>query len=213
MNLEVRNIADQIVDLLRERILSGNVRADAPIRQDALASEFGVSKIPLREALARLEQDGLLISQPHRGYFVRPMTLAEVEDIYALRLKIEPDAVATAAKLATQQDRELATKALTTFKREAASRNVSGGTHNRAFHLTLVRPCRQNVTIDILERLHVLSDRYVCKHLEPLGRNARADSEHDGLLETWLVNDTKRLTVLAYMHIANTLEDLRQQLT
>ena len=112
MSLEVRNIADQIVDLLREKILSGNVQADTPIRQDALASEFGVSKIPLREALARLEQDGLLVSQPHRGYFVRPMTLAEVEDIYALRLKLEPDAVATAANLATPQERELATKAL-----------------------------------------------------------------------------------------------------
>jgi hypothetical protein len=53
----------------------------------------------------------------------------------------------------------------------------------------------------------------VNKHLEPLGRNARADAEHDGLLESWLGNDAKRLKVLAYMHIANTLEDLRQQLT
>lgn len=213
MNLEVRNIADQIVELLRERILAGTIQTDTAIRQDALASEFGVSKIPLREALARLEQDGLLISQPHRGYFVRPMTLPEVEDIYALRLKIEPDAVATAAELATPQEREVAIAALAAFKHEAASRNVSGGAHNRAFHLSLVRPCRQNVTIDVLGRLHVLSDRYVNKHLEPLGRNARADAEHDGLLESWLGNDAKRLKVLAYMHIANTLEDLRQQLT
>jgi DNA-binding GntR family transcriptional regulator len=141
------------------------------------------------------------------------MTLAELEDIYALRLKIEPDAVATAAGLATPEEREAAIEALARFKREAASRNVSGGAHNRAFHLSLVRPCRQNVTIDILERLHVLSDRYVCKHLEPLGRNARADAEHDGLLDSWLANDSKRLKRLAYMHIANTLEDLRQQLT
>jgi len=51
------------------------------------------------------------------------------------------------------------------------------------------------------------------RNLEPLGRNARADAEHDGLLETWLASDSKRLSVLAYMHIANTLEDLRQQLT
>jgi DNA-binding GntR family transcriptional regulator len=213
VNLDVRNIADQIVEILRDRILAGTVQLGTAIRQEALASEFGVSKIPLREALARLEQNGLLISQPNRGYFVRPMTVAEVEDIYALRLKLEPDAVAAAAKRATPQDRDVAVEALQAFKREAASRNVSGGAHNRAFHLSLVRPCRQNVTIDILERLHVLSDRYVCKHLEPLGRNTRADSEHDALLETWLSNDSKRLSLLAYMHIANTLEDLRQQLT
>ena len=63
----VRNLADQLVELVRDRILSGEVPPDLPIRQDALATELGVSKIPLREALTRLEQEGLLRSQANRG--------------------------------------------------------------------------------------------------------------------------------------------------
>ena len=54
MTAIVRNLPDQIVELVRDRILSGSVAADRPIRQDAMAAELGVSKIPLREALTRL---------------------------------------------------------------------------------------------------------------------------------------------------------------
>ena len=94
MPLEIRTLSDRLVEVLRDFILSGAIEPDFPIRQDSLAAELRVSKIPLREALARLEQDGLVISQPNRGFFVRPMSPEEAEEIYALRLKLEPDAVA-----------------------------------------------------------------------------------------------------------------------
>ena len=68
----IRNLSDQLVDLVRDRILAGQVPIDQAIRQDALASELGVSKIPLREALTRLEQEGLVRSQANRGYYGGP---------------------------------------------------------------------------------------------------------------------------------------------
>ena len=55
-----RTLSDHLVEAMRERILSSQLSPDQPIRQDVLAAEMGVSKIPLREALARLEQEGLL---------------------------------------------------------------------------------------------------------------------------------------------------------
>ncbi len=73
----LRNLPDQLADLLRERILAGQAEPGRPVRQDALAAELGVSKIPLREAMARLEQEGLLRSETNRGYFVRPLSAAE----------------------------------------------------------------------------------------------------------------------------------------
>src|ERR1043165_8390007 len=101
-----RGPPDQIFDLVRERIVSGQVPDDLPIRQDALAAELGVSKIPLREALTRLEQEGLVHSRVNRGYFVSPLGAAEAEEVYALRMKLEPDAVALAAERATDSERE-----------------------------------------------------------------------------------------------------------
>ena len=64
MSIVIRTISEQAYQLMRERILTGSLPAGAPVRQDAVAEELGVSKIPLREALSRLEQDGLLSSSP-----------------------------------------------------------------------------------------------------------------------------------------------------
>src|SRR5215510_1508719 len=125
--LEIRTLSDRLVEVLRDFILSGAIESELPIRQDALASELRVSKIPLREALARLEQDGLVVSQPNRGFFVRPMSPEEAEEIYALRLKLEPDAAAVASLKATEADHERARLALAHFDAEAVAQKPTVG--------------------------------------------------------------------------------------
>ncbi|MGZ8406482.1 MAG: GntR family transcriptional regulator, partial [Caulobacteraceae bacterium] len=79
-------LPDLVYQAVRERILSGDLAAGKPVRQDTLAGELGVSKIPVREALNRLERDGLLLSNPRRGYEVRPLTSEEAEEVFDLRL-------------------------------------------------------------------------------------------------------------------------------
>ncbi|WP_033922809.1 GntR family transcriptional regulator [Sphingomonas sp. 37zxx] len=208
----VRNLPDQLVDLVRDRILAGTVDPDRAIRQDALAAELGVSKIPLREALSRLEQEGLVRSQANRGYFVRALTGAEAEEVFALRLKIEPDAVAAAAIRANDQQRSEAIEILGKLDEVTNAHGDGVGAFNRAFHLALIRPSGQVITLQLLERLHVLSERYVRKHLEPLGRDRRANDEHADLLECWLARDVSSLSVRMAAHIEQTLVDLRRQL-
>lgn len=212
MSIVVRNLSDQLVEVVRNRILSGEVSDRQPIRQDALAAELGVSKIPLREALARLEQDGLVHSQANRGFFVRSLSTDEAEDVYALRLKIEPDAIALAAERADDDDHRTAVEMLSTLDRVTDQRGDGVGAFNRAFHMALIRPGKQFVTVNLLERLHVLSERYVRKHLEQLGRDERANEEHRELLDVWLARDVDRLVALTRDHIQITLDDLRLQL-
>jgi len=210
MTLLVRSLADQLVDVVRDRILAGEVPADRPIKQDKLAAELGVSKIPLREALARLEEDGLIVSQPNRGFFLRPLTTAEAEEVYALRLKLEPDAMQVAATRATEQERQAAIEALNRVDGVVDAGDDEVGAYNRAFHMALVRPSRQNITIAIINRLQVMSERYVRKHLEPIGRDVRASEEHRQMLEAWLVRGD--IAGLARDHLGTTLAELRGQL-
>ncbi|MFN3820454.1 GntR family transcriptional regulator [Blastomonas sp.] len=212
MSIIVRNLSEQLVDLVRERILTGDVSPDRPIRQDALAAEFGVSKIPLREALARLEQEGLLASQANRGFTVRPLNAREAEEVYALRLKLEPEMIALAARTATPADQQAAIEMFDRLHPATDSRGDGVGAFNRAFHLAMLRPAAQPVTLTILERLHVLSERYVRKHLEPLGRDARAKEEHREILDVWMARDERRIAALTVVHIGKTLDDLRLQL-
>jgi DNA-binding GntR family transcriptional regulator len=208
----VRNLSDQLVDLIRERILDGTVPSGQPIRQDALASELGVSKIPLREALARLEQEGLVTSQVNRGYVVSSLRPEEAEEVYALRLKLEPEAVALAAIHATDADRQKAIQASQELDAATEAHGSGVGALNRAFHLSIIRPSGQAITTTFLERLHILSERYVRKHLEPLGRNQRANEEHDTILQMWLDRDPL-VSKLVQAHIRKTIIDLRRELS
>ncbi|MDC7683442.1 GntR family transcriptional regulator [Asticcacaulis sp. BYS171W] len=211
MAIIVQTLSEQIFTLVRDQIISGKIPINESIRQDALAAELGVSKIPLREALARLEQDGLLLNLKNRGYFVRPLNSDEVEEIYALRLKIEPDAVAQASLVATDADRRVAKDALLALDAAAHSDKGEVGKLNRAFHMALVRPLNRQVTIQIIERLHIISERYVGKHLEPAGRDDRAHKEHTEMYEVWAAGKAQQASAMMHDHIASTLYDLRAQ--
>jgi len=210
MSIVARTLSDQAFEIVRDRILSTRIPPLAPIRQEALAEELGISKIPLREALARLEQQGLLSSHPNRGFFVPALTATEAEEVFALRLKIEPEAAGVASMEADDVARDAAKAALAALERISDPHEAVA--FNRAFHLALVRPSRRLVTTQLVERLHVLAERYVRKHLEPEGRRDRAGSEHRALLEAWLARDAATVEVLLEHHIASTLHDLRLQL-
>ncbi len=212
MSLVIRNLSDQLVDLVRERILSGRVPPDGPIRQDALAAELGISKIPLREALARLEQEGLLKSQANRGFFVRSLNRVEADEVYALRLKLEPDVMALAAERADEAEHQAAINTLATLYQVTDEGGDGVGAFNRAFHMALLRPSSQPLSVNILERLHILSERYVRKHLEPLGRDERANDEHREMLDAWLARDGQLIRELTVAHIRKTMDDLMVQL-
>lgn len=189
--------------------MAGQLPVDEPVRQDALATELGVSKIPLREALARLEQDGLLFSQANRGWFVRPMSMAEAEEIYDLRLAIEPTAAARASLAASEDERNTARQAFAALDAAARDDLSAVAKCNREFHTALVRPCHRMLTAQLSERLEILAERYVLAHLEPAGREDRAHLEHRILLDTWLARDAEQVHSLLVHHLSSTLDDLR----
>ncbi|HEX8661209.1 MAG TPA: GntR family transcriptional regulator, partial [Brevundimonas sp.] len=196
-----RPLPDQIFTEARERILSGRLPADSPIRQDALAIELGVSKIPLREALARLESDGLVVSHPNRGFIVRPLSRADAEDVFDLRLRIEPNACVLGALGADQAAHDAARAAFAAL--DAALRNglADIGRRNREFHLALVRPSGRGVTIETVDRLLALSERYVRVHLGEHRRLDRASHEHETVLCAWLERRTEVLRRETQAHI------------
>ncbi len=212
MSILIRTISEQAYQLMRERILTGSLPAGAPVRQDAVAEELGVSKIPLREALSRLEQDGLLSSSPNRGYVVRALTADEAEEVFQLRLKLEPDATAQACQKADALGRAAARDAFEVMDEELARQGPDYVLLNRRFHAALVRPGVGLITRQLVERLHILAERYVRMHLEGAGRDARASAEHRELLETWLARDAAGIAALTRDHIAGTLRDIREQL-
>src|SRR3546814_10935517 len=195
MPLVSQTLSEQLVNRVRDRILSGRVPANSPIRQDALAKELGISKIPLREALARLLLEGRFQSDVTRGFFVRGLNTDGAGEVYALRLRLEPDAVVLAAERATPEQHRIAIDTLATLCEVTEAGGGRVDAFNRAFHLALLQAAGQPITVNFLERLHVLSARYVRKHLEPLGRDERANEEHRQMPDAW-ARDSDRFRAL-----------------
>jgi DNA-binding GntR family transcriptional regulator len=205
----VQSMTSQLIVRLRNRILAGTYAPGSALRQDTLASEFGTSKIPVREALVQLQSEGLVDIFPNRGFQVRPLAAAELDEVFSLRLQIEPAAVAQGARLATASDRAAARKALLQLNAALAAEEFSSsGELNRTFHLLLIVPSLQPVAAEILSRLHTLAQRYVQAHLRPEGRVKRATREHTALLKAWSSGKSKEARALIHAHIESTRDDL-----
>jgi DNA-binding GntR family transcriptional regulator len=205
----VQSMTSQLIVRFRERILAGTYAPGSALRQDSLASEFGTSKIPVREALVQLQSEGLVDIFPNRGFQVRPLATSELDEVFSLRLQIEPNAVALGAKLAVTADHAAARQALDRLNDAlTAGEFSSSGRLNRAFHLLLIVPRLQPVANEILGRLHTLAQRYVQAHLRPEGRVKRATREHAALLKTWSGGKSKEVRALVHTHIESTRDDL-----
>jgi DNA-binding GntR family transcriptional regulator len=202
-------MTSQLIVHFRDRILAGTYPPGSALRQDTLASEFGTSKIPVREALVHLQSEGLVDIFPNRGFQVRPLTTTELDEVFSLRMQIEPAAVALGAKLAIAADHAAAGDALDELNDALQAEEFSSsGRLNRAFHLLLIVPRVQPVASDILSRLHTLAQRYVQAHLRPEGRVKRATREHAALLKAWRLGNSQKACALIYAHIKSTRDDL-----
>ena len=104
MRAESLTAQDLVLDAVREAILTGIIVPGARLRQEELAELFGTSRIPVREALRALEYEGLLTSEPHRGFTVTSLDADDIEEVYELRILLEGQAVRLAIPMMTDED-------------------------------------------------------------------------------------------------------------
>ncbi|MCC6174299.1 MAG: GntR family transcriptional regulator [Chloroflexi bacterium] len=138
--LVVKSKAEAVYDLLRDRILSGEVAPGQPLSIDGLARELGVSKIPIREAIARLEAERLVEVVMHVGARVAPISVAEAENIYPIRHVLCDLGVHLAAGQIgdrTLDDLERLQDEMEAATRARDTRRIDP--LNREFHLAIVR--------------------------------------------------------------------------
>ena len=135
--LEIKSVVDQVHAELLERIVAGELPPGARLRQEALAEELGVSRTPLREALARLVSEGLVEFVPNRGATVARRDFTDMQNAWRARLVIEPGAARLAAErrdpAAIERMRETVLR-----QRSVADDVTSSFALNREFHLALV---------------------------------------------------------------------------
>jgi DNA-binding GntR family transcriptional regulator len=202
-------VASRLVDIVRARILCGAIAPGEPVRQANLAAEFGVSKIPLREALTSLEGEGLLVSVARRGYMVSPLAAAEAIEIFDLRLTLEPLAAVAGARVATDADRDEIKRILGLMNRATRKSDVDAISDlNRAFHMSMFVPTKYPVTGKMMNTLLTLAQRYVHIYLMGAGRDKDAQRNHEDMANAWSAGDLPKTLELVTQHIVETKEEL-----
>src|SRR5262245_50800369 len=174
-----QTLTSMTVDAIRERILRGHYPEGEPLRQDAIGSELGVSRIPVREALRQLEAEGLVNFNPHRGAIVSVLSLKQIRELFELRAEIEGELIRRAVPLMTPDDHAKADRILDAYELALRDGEVSvWGALNWEFHSTLYAPAERELTMSIVANLHRHSDRYLRMQLALTHGETRARHEH-----------------------------------
>jgi DNA-binding GntR family transcriptional regulator len=203
VRLQRQTVASMTLDAIRDGILHGHYTEGEPLRQDALADELGVSRIPIREALRQLETEGLVTFNPHRGAIVSSLSLAEIEEVFELRATIEPDLLRRAMPHLTTYQLDQADEVLDRYAVALRTGDVSQwGELNWQFHASLYAPAERPITMGIVQRLHQQSDRYLRMQLALTHGETRANEEHRAIAAAARAHDTKRACQLVRDHIA-----------
>jgi DNA-binding GntR family transcriptional regulator len=177
-------VADAATRELRQRIMSGEYQDGKPLRQDALADELGVSRIPVREALSRLESEGLVASFPHRGYVVTGLSRAEISELFELRGLLEPELIRLAIPRMTEADFEKAEEMLASYAiRLDTSDSREWAELNVGYHMALYAASGRKRTLEIVRGLLLNTDRYTRLVLTLEHGPDDAKDDHSSLLE------------------------------
>ena len=207
--LKNRTLSAAIGDQIRQDILNGAYASGAQLRQDMLAAAFGVSRIPVREALFQLEAEGFVQIEPHKGAIVTSLSPAEVEDVFALRSLLEPRLLRASIGGLTQEDLAGLDAIQSEFNAAIKSRDTGRwGTLNARLHLAMYARAGLPRTLSIVTGLLQTSERYTRIQLATKAAWQRAQAEHAELVELCRAGNAEAACALLVQHIAAVQQDL-----
>lgn len=184
--LKRQTIPEELAAAVRERILSGDLPEGSLLRQEALAAEYLVSRIPVREALRLLESEGLVELRTHRGAVVTAHSPEQIGELFDLRTLLERDLVVRAVPRATAQEIAHAERVLTQV--DAAYRKNDAhawGALNTEFHRSLYMPAQRVQTLALVESINLVLERSIRLYHRLIRAFAKAQSDHWEILRLY----------------------------
>ena len=198
-----------VPEALRNRILTGDLTGGTQLRQEALSQEFGVSRVPVREALRQLEAEGLVRIFDHRGAVVTELSLDDVRELLDIRALVESDLLLRAVPRQCAADIDEAAAALAEFETALARHDIAHwGTLNARFHIALYRAAGRPQTMALVESLHNRTDRYTRMQILLTNFADRAQAEHPHLLALCRSKDAIGAAAFLRQHVLNAADSL-----
>lgn len=182
------NISGEVAEQIRDMIANGALPADSRINEVHLAQELGVSRTPLREALAALVSEGALENRPRKGNFVRPLTREEFESLYAIRPILDVEALRLSGIPSPEIINRLSE--LNEKLRDAKSAPTRIARDDE-WHLLLVQGCGNQVLLDLIRQFIYRTRRYEIAYLKHSDNVSTAYDEHEVIVRALRDDDLK----------------------
>ncbi|MGW8764401.1 GntR family transcriptional regulator [Streptomyces sp. NPDC055815] len=202
-----------VLEELRRAITSGELRPGGPIRQEALAARFEVSRVPLREALKALEAEGLVVHHVHRGYFVAELSLDDLEEIYRIRELLETEAVRMAVRWMPDGTVATLERIQREVERAAGEGDIAAmAAANRLFHFTLIEASGMPRLVRLITTLWDATDAYRSLYYTEPTHRKQAVREHRAVISCLRQGDEEATVRWLDEHRAHAVAALREVL-
>jgi DNA-binding GntR family transcriptional regulator len=206
-----RTLESQAVSEIQQRILSGELEPGQRLRIEQLAEMLDMSPMPVRDALHRLEALGFTDRIPHRGTRVRPLSSADLVDLYAARIPLEMLAVRRAAEHFTPQTAEVARNLLDAYRRLYDQDPTGARETHLKFHFTLYAAAGSPWLIRLIRPLVESAERYRVLSLPSRGSIEERRREHLAILDACIAHEPEQASIALRDHLSATMHALAEQ--
>jgi DNA-binding GntR family transcriptional regulator len=189
---------------LRAAILDGRIPCGTALRQQDLADLFGVSRMPVREALRQLEAQALLNVVAHKGAVVAPLVQGDAVETYALRILLESEALRLSIPLLTREDFEQAARYIEELETEHNYTEI--GRLNRLFHMAMYCKAPNRRLLKLVEDGLNEEERFLRFNLEAMGLGKLSQEDHRAMLRAVEDRDIERAVKLLERHLNRGVE-------
>lgn len=209
-----QSLTSAVADKLRDQIIRGEIPEGAQLRQDAIATQYRVSRIPVREALRQLDAEGLISIVPNRGAIVPALSPADIEELFSIRALLEPEVLKLSIPRLTKEDFSEAETVLQKYVNELRREDhvSSWGRLNWHFHSILYSRADQPRFMSIIRNVNNNGERYTRLQLYLTHRISRANEEHHKILDLCRRRDVDAACKLLRLHIQHASESLKEAL-
>jgi DNA-binding GntR family transcriptional regulator len=213
-SLDHKTLHERVYEALLDLISDGRIAPGDQLDEQALSTRLGVSRTPLRAAIARLAQEGLVVNLPYRGAFVRQFTVEEIDGLYEVRASLEALAARRAAAHRTDAQLEVIRSLLDEAQNALDVGDIEAHSDADArFHRALAEASGNPTLVETLDglRLRIQLFRHLANH-EP-GLRERASREREQIVAALEQRDASAAARLLKQHINSVRQTVLRQLT
>jgi len=209
-----QSLPSAVADKLRDQIIRGEIPEGAQLRQDAIATQYHVSRIPVREALRQLDAEGLIAIVPNRGAIVPALSPSDIGELFSIRALLEPEVLKLSIPHLTEDDFSQADAVLRKYVSELRKpEHLSAwGRLNWQFHSILYSRANQPRFMAIIRNVNNSGERYTRLQLYLTHGVKRANDEHHNILELCRQRDVAAACELLREHIRHAGDSLKEAL-